>query len=113
MSFGYQVLGFGSSASGGGDPFTEATGGTVTTSGNYKIHTFTSNGTFTVTAVTPSHLSVNTLLNTEANSVGGNTFGMDGKSSVTGLSYPSGQYITFGTAVPIGKPVTVLHNFDK
>tara|TARA_B110000305_G_scaffold123735_1_gene138598 strand:+ start:1412 stop:2209 length:798 start_codon:yes stop_codon:yes gene_type:complete len=73
----------------------------------------TNNGTFTVTAVTPSHLSVNTLLNTEANSVGGNTFGMDGKSSVTGSSYPSGQYITFGTAVPIGKPVTVLHNFDK
>ena len=28
-----------------------ATGGTVTTSGNYKIHTFTSSGTFTVTAV--------------------------------------------------------------
>lgn len=73
----------------------------------------TNNGTFTVTAVTPSHLSVNTLLNTEANSVGGNTFSMDGKSSVTGLSYPSGQYITFGTAVPTGKPVTVLHNFDK
>jgi|TARA_R110000803_G_scaffold55676_4_gene112706 hypothetical protein len=73
----------------------------------------TNNGTFTVTAVTPSHLSVNTLLNTEANSVGGNTFGMDGKSSVTGLSYPTGQYITFGTAVPTGKPVTVLHNFDK
>jgi len=52
-------------------------------------------------------------LNTEANSVGGNTFNMDGKSSVTGLSYPSGQYITFGTSVPTGKPVTVLHNFDK
>lgn len=27
-----------------------ATGGTITTSGNYKIHTFTSSGTFTVTA---------------------------------------------------------------
>lgn len=27
-----------------------ATGGTITTSGNYKIHTYTSNGTFTVTA---------------------------------------------------------------
>ena len=30
--------------------FIAATGGTVTTSGNYKIHTFTSSGTFTVTA---------------------------------------------------------------
>jgi hypothetical protein len=31
--------------------FTIATGGTITTSGDYKIHTFTSPGTFTVTAV--------------------------------------------------------------
>jgi hypothetical protein len=30
--------------------FVEATGGTITTSGNYKIHTFTSSGTFTVTS---------------------------------------------------------------
>ena len=30
--------------------FIAATGGTVTTSGNYKIHTFTSSGTFTVTS---------------------------------------------------------------
>ena len=73
----------------------------------------TNNGTKTVTAVTPTHLSVNTLLNNEANLGGGNTFNMDGKSSVTGLSYPSGQYITFRTAVSTGKPVTVLHNFDK
>ena len=29
---------------------TTATGGTITTSGNYKIHTFTSSGTFQVTA---------------------------------------------------------------
>jgi hypothetical protein len=73
----------------------------------------TNNGTYTVTAVTPTHLSVNNLRNNELNSGGGNTFTMDGKSSVTGLSYPSGQYMTFGTAVPTGKPVTVLHNFDK
>jgi len=30
--------------------FTEATGGTITTSGDYKIHTFTGDGCFTVTA---------------------------------------------------------------
>ena len=30
--------------------FISATGGTITTSGNYKIHTFTSSGTFTVTS---------------------------------------------------------------
>ena len=75
--------------------------------------TQTNNGTYTVTAVTATHLSVNQLLNTEANSGQGNTFSIDGKSSITGVSYPAGTYITFGTAVPTGKPVTVLHNFDK
>jgi hypothetical protein len=34
---------------GGGNPFMEATGGTITTDGDYKVHTFTSSGTFTVT----------------------------------------------------------------
>ena len=32
-----------------GNPFIVATGGTITTSGDYKIHTFTGPGTFTVT----------------------------------------------------------------
>ena len=32
-----------------GNPFIAATGGTITTSGNFKIHTFTGPGTFTVT----------------------------------------------------------------
>jgi hypothetical protein len=45
-------FGFGTS----GDPlgpalFTVATGGTITTSGNFKIHTFTGPGTFNVTSV--------------------------------------------------------------
>ena len=71
------------------------------------------NGTKTVTAVTPTHLSINALLATEANSGQGNTFTIDGKSSITGVSYTAGTYVTFGTAVPTGKPVTVLHNFDK
>ena len=36
-----------------GNPFIVATGGTITTSGNCKIHTFTGPGTFTVSAVHP------------------------------------------------------------
>ena len=39
---------------GGGSPFSPfiiATGGTITTSGNYKIHTFLSSDTFTVTGM--------------------------------------------------------------
>ena len=42
MSFGYQVLGFGS---GGAPAFgITASGGTESTDGDYKIHTFTANG---------------------------------------------------------------------
>jgi|TARA_R110002020_G_scaffold1721_4_gene7889 hypothetical protein len=48
-SFGYQVLGFG--AGGGGASFICATGGTTSTDGDYKIHTFTSPGTFCVAKV--------------------------------------------------------------
>jgi hypothetical protein len=47
-SFGYQILGFG-----GGAPspiFTSATGGCVTTCGDFKVHTFTGNGCFVITA---------------------------------------------------------------
>ena len=34
-------------------PFIQATGGTITTCGNFKIHTFTGPGTFTTTTVAP------------------------------------------------------------
>jgi len=37
-----------------GDSFVSATGGTITTSGNCKIHTFTGPGTFAVSAVSPT-----------------------------------------------------------
>jgi hypothetical protein len=37
-----------------GTDFISATGGTETTSGNYKIHTFTGPGTFTVNAISPT-----------------------------------------------------------
>jgi hypothetical protein len=36
-----------------------------------------------------------------------------GNSPSTGLPYPTGYYIDFTDPVPDGKPVTVLHNFDK
>ena len=45
-SFGYQVLGFG--AGGSSSTFIVASGGTETTDGDYKIHTFTSSGDFVV-----------------------------------------------------------------
>ena len=33
---------------GGSSPFIDATGGTITTSGSYQVHTFTNNGTFEI-----------------------------------------------------------------
>ena len=47
-SFGYQVLGFGA---GGAETFITASGGSIATDGNFKVHTFTGNGTFTVCSV--------------------------------------------------------------
>lgn len=41
--------------------FMAATGGTITTDGNYKIHKFTSGGTFTITAL-PASPSAATLV---------------------------------------------------
>ena len=35
---------------GGGDSFIVATGGTITTDGDYKVHTFTGSGLFEVTS---------------------------------------------------------------
>ena len=34
-------------------------------------------------------------------------------TSGPGQPYAAGWYVNFGTPVPTGKPVTVLHNFDK
>ena len=50
-SFGAgSAKGFGFTA--GGSSFIEATGGTVTTSGDYRIHTFTTSSTFVVSKTT-------------------------------------------------------------
>ena len=48
-SFGYQVLGFG--AGGSSAAFIDATGGTITTDTDYRIHTFTGPGNFVVNSV--------------------------------------------------------------
>jgi len=52
-SFGYQVLGFGAGGTAAPE-FIVATGGTITQSGNFRIHTFTGNGTFTVCSISES-----------------------------------------------------------
>ena len=55
-----------------GETFISATGGTVTTSGNYKIHTFTGPGTFTVScAASTSDLNIVSYLVVAGGSGGG------------------------------------------
>ena len=49
-SFGYQILGFGSGAAGGGGPYIVACGGCQTTDGDYYIHKFEGDGTLTLTS---------------------------------------------------------------
>jgi len=44
------------------NPYVAATGGTITTCGNYKIHTFTGPGTFTVTNIGPGSSTVDYLV---------------------------------------------------
>ena len=44
-----------------GDNFITATGGTITTCGNFKIHTFTGPGTFTVSSISTNCAAENTV----------------------------------------------------
>jgi len=70
------------------------------------------NGTWTVTAITQEYLSVDQLLTNDTN-IGNAVYSVAGQSTITSSAYPTGFYLTFGTPVPTGKPITVLHNFDK
>ena len=65
--------------------YTVATGGTITTSGDYKIHTFTSSGTFTVSSVGSSAGASYTV-------IAGGGSGGSGGSSVTGGGGGAGGY---------------------
>lgn len=61
------------------------------------------NGIFTISNVTASEITVSSALTDES---AGATVSLVGP-------YALGYYVVFGDPVPIGKPVTVLHGFDK
>jgi hypothetical protein len=61
-----------------GSPFLQATGGTVTTCGNFKIHTFTGPGTFCVSAVSTNCVAENTVGYQVVGGGGGGSFGGGG-----------------------------------
>jgi len=90
-------------------------GQSITVSG-----TAINNGTYTITNVTASDITVSQSL---ANEAGGASMTILGLSSSTsgqshsGSAYPVGYYIQFEGPVPLGtvdpKHVTVLHGFDR
>ena len=90
-------------------------GQSITVSG-----TAINNGTYTITNVTASDITVSQSL---ANEAGGASMTILGLSSSTsgqshsGSAYPTGYYIQFEGPVPLGtvdpKHVTVLHGFDR
>jgi hypothetical protein len=101
-----------------GNTFVAATGGTITTCGNYKIHTFTGPGTFTVTnAGTPAgSTTVDYLVvagggggGGDANSTGSGGGGAGGyREGLTPGSYIASPLATSALPVSVqGYPITV------
>ena len=81
-----------------GNPYIVATGGTVTTCGNYKIHTFTGPGTFTVTQAPPSNNIVDYLIVAGGGGGGGQIPGDGGGGA------GAGGFRSSITTVPTGAP---------
>ncbi len=99
----------------GVNPFIEATGGTVTTCGDFKVHTFTGPGSFAVTtAPTPGNNTTDYLVVAGGASGGGNGGGGGGAGGfrlsndlcmpaplTSPLANPTGLTITASTTYPI------------
>jgi len=98
------------------NPYIAATGGTVTTCGNYKIHTFTGPGTFTVTcagsplgSTTVDYLVVAGGGGSGCNGGGGSGAGGYRESKATGAPWTASPLAT-STSLPVtatGYPITV------
>ena len=98
-SFGYQILGFGSG--GGGPAFVVATGGTITESGDFKIHTFTSPGTFEVTCAGSETVDYMVIAGGGGGASGSNNEG-GGGGGAGGFRESSGAASGCYTASPLG-----------
>ena len=95
----------------------EATGGTITTSGDYKIHTFTGPGTFTVTRLGQPTNTVDYLVIAGGGSGGGREVGGGGgaggyreSSGAASGGYPASPLGACVSALPVtatGYPITV------
>jgi hypothetical protein len=95
----------------GAPTYIVASGGTVTTSGDFKIHTFNSDATFTVcTAPTPSNNNVSYLVvagGGGSGSSGGNSAGGGGAGGFREGKTPATPYTSSPLVGPAGLPVSV------
>jgi hypothetical protein len=90
--------------------FIVATGGTITCCGDYKIHTFTSDGTFTIcTAPTPANNNVDYLVVAGGGGGGSSRSGAGGAGGFRESYNPatSGTYTASPLATPTSLPVSV------
>ena len=90
-------------------------GQTITVSG-----TTANNGTYTITNITASELTVSQVIANESAGMSTTVLGLSSSTSGqshSGSAYPIGYYVQFEGPVPIGtvdpKHVTVLHGFDR
>jgi hypothetical protein len=91
-----------------GSPYISATGGTITTCGNYKIHTFTGPGTFTVTnAGAPSGSTTVDYLVVAGGGGGGGQIPGDGSGGAGAGGFRSSITTVPTGAPPLSNPVTM------
>lgn len=97
---------FAAAAGGGGCDYVEATGGTITTDGDYKLHTFTSSGTFEVTCAGSTDDTVQYMVAAGGGGGGGTIGGGGGGGGLlTSTSYQvsAGKYeVIIGAGGAIG-----------
>jgi hypothetical protein len=85
-----------------------ATGGTITTCGNDKIHTFTGDGTFTInTAPTPANNNVSYMVIAGGGGGGGSRAGGGGAGGFREGKTPATPYTASPLNAPAGLPVSV------
>jgi len=105
---GWKVTGAGKEADKSGVTYMTATGGTITCCGDYKIHTFTGPGTFTVCTV--GDLGTVDYLVVAGGAGGGSSFGdgSGGGGGAGGFRESSGTASGCYTASPLGACVSAL-----
>ena len=105
---GGSAQGFGYAGGVGATEFITATGGTVTTSGNFKIHTFTGPGTFSISKKVVPAANANVDYLVIAGGGSGAFFGGGGGAGGYRESHSdpvSGPYVASPLATPTAMPV--------